>query len=221
MYTVKPLPEAIPNALLQRLLLAQPATIGHTLHEGFMDTGITTYFESARVVGTAITVQAPNLDGAIVHYAIGQSRPGDVLVVDRCGDNRHACIGGAMAYAARAAGLAGIIVDGPVTDLLELREYGVPVWSRGLSPITCKTLGIGGSFCLPVSCGGVSVAPGDAIFADVNGILVLRKEQIEMAVDRAIYLQEAEKVTLARMDKGEKYPDILGSTAVVMSKLNS
>src|SRR5690606_40409571 len=125
--------------------------------------------------------------------------------------HRHASLGGALAYAARAAGAAGIVVDGMVTDIAELRRYGMPVWARGLSTITVKTLGLGGDFCAPVSCGGVAVSPGDAILADENGVLVLPVSRIEFAAKKAIGLQEAEKHTLARVDAGERYPDILGT----------
>jgi len=219
MYFVKPLPQQIEAARLELLARAEPATIGHFLHTGFMDTGVKAMFSNRRVAGTAVTVRCPGQDGAMVHYAVGQARPGDVLVIDRCGDMRHACLGGAVAYSARAAGIAGIIVDGVVTDITELRRYGIPVWARGLTAITVKSLGIGGEFCVPVSCGGVAVSPGDAILADENGVLVLPPEQIEFAANKAIGMQNEEKNTLRRVDAGEKYPDILGTSAIIQSKL--
>ncbi len=215
MYELRPPPRQIDGALLDILRQAEPATIGHFLHTGFMEPGIRGLFPDIRIAGTAVTVLAPGPDATILHYAIGQARPGDILVIDRCGDMKHACMGGAVAYAARKAGVAGIIVDGMVTDIGELRQYGVPVWARGLSPITVKLLGMGGGFGVPVSCGGVAVMPGAAIFADENGVLVLEPDQIEAAVTRAIGMQNDEKRTLARLDAGEKYPDILGSTAII------
>src|ERR1700722_1563169 len=221
MYMLNPLPAQIDNKMLDLLRRAEPATIGHFLHTGFMDPGVRGLFPDIRIAGTAVTVRAPGPDATIVHYAIGQARPGDILVIDRCGDMKHACMGGAVAYAARKAGVAGIIVDGMVTDIGELRQYGVPVWARGLSPITVKMLGLGGGFSVPVSCGGVAVTPGDAIFADENGVLVLSPDQIEAAAKRAIGMQNDEKKTLARLDAGEKYPDIIGSTAVIQKHLTA
>ncbi len=219
MYVLKPLPPQIDEMLLDLLRKAEPATIGHFLHTGFMEPAIRGLFPNVRIAGTAVTVRAPSADGVMVHYAVGQARRGDVLVIDRCGDLKHACIGGAVAYAAKKAGIAGIVVDGMVTDIGELRDYGVPVWARGLSPITVKLLGLGGDFCKPVSCGGVAVNPGDAIFADENGVLVLNPSQIEAAAKRAIGMQTEERTTLARLDAGEKYPDILGSTAIIRKHL--
>jgi 4-hydroxy-4-methyl-2-oxoglutarate aldolase len=218
-YVLKPLPPQLDEQLLGLLRRAEPATIGHFLHTGFMEPAIRGLFPNVRIAGTAVTVRAPGADGVMVHHAVGKARPGDVLVIDRCGDHKHACVGGAVAYAAKKAGIAGIVVDGVVTDIGELRDYGVPVWARGLSPVTVKLLGLGGDFCVPVSCGGVMVNPGDAIFADENGVLVLDPGQIEAAAKRAIEMQIQEKTTLARLDAGEKYPDIVGSTTILQKHL--
>ena len=111
------------------------------------------------------------------------------------------------------------VVDGLVTDLGELRQYGLPVWSRGTSAVTTKMLGIGGDFCTSVSCGGVAVNPGDAVLADENGVLVLPVQDIEYAAKRAIQMSLDEKLTLARIDQGEKYPDILGSSKIIADVL--
>jgi regulator of RNase E activity RraA len=221
MYLLNPLPPPVDQDSLELLARAEPATIGHFLHTGFMTPAIKAHFQDVRIAGTAVTVRAPGMDGAIVHYALGQARPGDVLVIDRCGESTIACMGGAVAYAAKKAGIAGIIVDGLVTDLGEIRQYGVPVWSRGSCAITTKILGIGGEFCIPVSCGAVAVNPGDAILADENGVLVLNPRDIEAAATRAIEMQKAEKLTLARLDAGEKYPDIVGTTPILMKNVRT
>jgi 4-hydroxy-4-methyl-2-oxoglutarate aldolase len=219
MYVLNPLPTPVDGALLELLVQAEPAVIGHFRYTGFVSPAIRAHFQDRRVAGTAVTVRAPGMDGAMVHYAVGQARAGDILVIDRCGDESIATIGGAVAYAARAAGVAGIIVDGLVTDLGELRQYGVPVWSRGTSAVTVKTLGLGGEFCVPVSCGGVAVTPGDAILADENGILVIPPADIRASVTRALQMVQDEKRTLARIDAGEKYPDIMGSTQVILDAI--
>jgi regulator of RNase E activity RraA len=220
MYVLNPLPTPVPAELLELLVQAEPAVIGHFRYTGFMVPAIRAHFQDRRIAGTAVTVRVPGMDGAMVHYAVGKARPGDILVIDRCGDQAIATIGGAVAYAARKAGVAGIIVDGLVTDLGELRQYGVPVWSRGTSAVTVKTLGLGGEFCVPVSCGGVGVSPGDAILADENGILVLPADDIRESANRALQMMKDEKKTLARIDAGEKYPDIMGSTQVILDAID-
>ena len=220
MYQLNPLPPQVDRALLDLLVQAEPAVIGHFRYTGFMGPELRALFQDRRVAGTAITVRMPGMDGAMVHYAVGQARPGDFIVIDRCGDMSIASLGGAVAYAARAAGVAGIIVDGLVTDLGELRAYGVPVWSKGTSAVTVKTLGLGGEFCVPVTCGGVAVNPGDAILADENGILVLPAEDIDYSARRALQMMQDEKRTLARIDAGEKYPDIMGTTQVILDTID-
>ncbi len=219
MFTINPLPSQLPAALVAKLVRAEPATIGHFRDWGFMDPAIRAMQQDLRIAGPAVTVHQPGVDGTIIGYALGQLRPGDVLVVDRCGDTRHAGFGGVVAYAAKTAKVAGVIIDGVVADIGEIRQYGVPVWCRGLSAITTKRIGIGGSFCAPVSCGGVAVRPGDMIIADECGVVVLDRADAEAAADRAIAMQEAEGKTRARLDAGEKLPDISGATKVLEDAL--
>ncbi|MDN5515511.1 MAG: RraA family protein, partial [Pseudomonas sp.] len=72
-----------------------------------------------------------------------------------------------------------------------------------------------GEFCTPVQCGGVVVHPGDAVIADENGIVILPKALALPLAQRAIEFQNNEKHTLARLANGEKFPDIVGSRAVI------
>jgi regulator of RNase E activity RraA len=212
MYVLNDLPPQIDPALLDTLRAAEPATIGHVRHTGFMDPGIRALLPGyRRIAGTAVTVRAYGADTSIVHYALGKLRPGDVLILDRAGDARHAMCGGGVAFSAREAGCLGVIIDGMATDIQELREYGMPVWARGLSVVTGKPQFTYGEFCTSVSCGGVAVEPGDAILADENGVLVLKPHEITAAATRAVAMQEAEKVSLKRVAAGEKLPDINGT----------
>jgi regulator of RNase E activity RraA len=219
MFQLNALPSQLAPALVQKLVRAEPATIGHFRDWGFMDPAIRAMQPDVRIAGPAVTVHQPGIDGTIIGYALGKLRPGDVLVVDRCGDVRHACFGGVVAYAARAARVAGVIIDGVVADIGEIRRYGVPVWCRGLSAITTKRIGHGGTFCAPVSCGGVAVRPGDVIIADECGVVVLDPADAEAAADRAIAMQDGEVKTRARLDAGEKLPDISGATKVMEEAL--
>lgn len=215
MYIIEALPEAINPEELSVLLRAEPATIGHFITTGILSPQIRAHFENVRTVGTAVTVKMPGADGGILHYAMGCARPGDFLVVDRCGESVTAAMGGAMAYAAKQAGIAGIIIDGYVTDLGELRQHGVPVWSWGASAITTRVKGEEGEFCTAVQCGGVVVRPGDAVIADENGIVILPVAQALLLARRAIEFQDNEKHTLARLAQGEKFPDVVGSRPLI------
>jgi len=218
-FTLKPLPDLLDRKLSEKLVRAEPATIGHFRNSGFMDPGIRAMQRDVRIAGTAVTVRAPGMDGTIVGYALGQVRRGDVLVIDRAGDHRHAAFGGLVAYACKAAGLAGVIIDGVATDIGEVRQYSVPLWCRGLSAVTTKRIGLAGEFCVPVSCGGVAVNPGDVIIADECGIVVLDRAEAEAAADRAIGMQDAEAASRKRLDSGEKLPDISGATRILQEAL--
>jgi 4-hydroxy-4-methyl-2-oxoglutarate aldolase len=219
MFILKPLPPGLDGKLVDKLLKAEPATIGHFRNWGFMDPLIRAMQPDVRIAGPAVTVRAPGVDGTIVGYALGQVRPGDVLLIDRCGDHRHAAFGGLVAYACKVAGLAGVIIDGVATDIGEVRKYGVPLWCRGLSAVTTKRIGLAGEFCVPVSCGGVAVNPGDVVIADECGIVVLDRAEAEAAAERAIGMQEAEASSRKRLDAGEKLPDISGATKMLQDAL--
>lgn len=172
-YQVEPMPEQITDEQRQALLQLDTPTIGHHLEAGFMDPGITGRMPGRRIAGTAVTVRITLPDSVMAHYALKFIRRGDILVVDRGQDQRTACWGAATAYAAAAAGLTGLIVDGATTDIAEAEDAGLPIWCRGLSPVTTKYRGLGGEMNTAVSCGGVAVNPGDAILADDNGIAVI------------------------------------------------
>jgi len=218
-FTLKPLPSPLDERLVSKLVKAEPATIGHFRNSGFMDPAIRAMQADVRIAGPAVTVRAPGMDGTIVGYALGQLRRGDVLVIDRAGDHRHAAFGGLVAYACKVAGLAGVIIDGMATDIGEVRKYNVPLWCRGLSAVTTKRIGLAGEFCVPVSCGGVAVNPGDVIIADECGVVVLDRAEAEAAADRAIGMQDAEAASRKRLDSGEKLPDIAGATKVLQEAL--
>ncbi|MBS0454157.1 MAG: RraA family protein [Proteobacteria bacterium] len=197
--------------LLATVCEAEPATIGHFHAQGFLHPRIRAMAAARRTAGVAVTVRCEGTDGAILHHALGQLRPGDFLVIDRAGDELVACLGGASALAARLRGAAGAVVDGCVTDIEELRQAGLPVWARGLSARTTRGEGRVGSFCRPVECGGQQVRPGDIVLADENGVLVMAPEEAQGLARKALALQQAEQQTLARLRAGETYPQILGT----------
>ena len=213
MFVLNELPPPVDPDLLALLVRAEPATVGHHLYTGFMDPEIKALLPDKRIAGTAVTIRFAGIDSTIVHYALGRIRPGDVLVMDRVGDRKHAACGGAVVFAARAAGAVGIVIDGMATDIGEIRSYGLPVWARGLSAVTGKRQFHHGEFCVDIACGGVTVRPGDAILADENGVLVIDPARAKAAAEWAIAFQENEKKTLARLAAGEKLPDINGTTA--------
>ncbi len=219
MFVVNDMPKQIDGSLVELLEQAETATIGHVLYEGFVDRGIAALLPRRRVAGTAVTLRLPHADSTLLHYACKLVRPGDIVLIDRCGDTKYACWGGGMTLAMKLGGVKAGIIDGPATDLSEIQEFDLPMWCRGLSSITTRLLGVEGAMNVPVSVGGVVVNPGDAVLADEQGVLVLSPATAREAATRALEMQKREVTTHQRLRAGEKLPDISGATAIVEAKL--
>lgn len=221
MYSINPMPAQVPQDLLDLLAGVETATIGHSRHIGFMHRGIQPMVRGRTVVGTAVTVAIPGPDSTMLHHALGLLRPGDILVVDRLGDDRHACWGGAVTVSAKAAGAVAGIIDGPCTDLAEIEGSGFPVWARGLSPITTRIYDTGGGLNIPVCCGGAVVMPGDLILADDSGVLVLPVDEARQVGEAALQRQERGRRAEIEFAAGRsKLGGVSGATDKIMARLN-
>ena len=206
--------------LIKLLKDVEPATVGHFRHHGFIDPAIRPILKDVKVVGPALTVKTPGADSTVVHKVMELAKPGDVLVIDRCGDQKHACWGGMVTLSAHLKGLAGGIVDGPATDVDEIEELGFPLYCRGLSAITTKLLGFGGEINTVVQCGGVTVEPGDLIVADRNGIVVLKPSEAEEVATKALAMQEAEKTLAQELRNGKSLPSLSRANAIIAESEN-
>ena len=205
--------------LIEKFRAVEPPTVGHFRHDGFMSPRIRPLFPEALMVGPAVTVKTPANDSTMVHKVLEIAQPGDVIVVDRCGDTMHACWGGVVTAAAHLLGFAGAVVDGVATDLVEIVELKFPVYCTGTSAITSKILGLGGEINTPVQCGGVVVHPGDLVAADANGVLVLPPEDVERVMEEALKRQEREKAVIQRLRDGEHLADISIANKVIREKM--
>jgi 4-hydroxy-4-methyl-2-oxoglutarate aldolase len=153
-----------------------------------------------RVAGPAFTIRTGKHDNLMFHAAIYLAEPGDVIVVE-AGDDEMAVAGGNVCAIAQRRGVAALIVDGVIRDVVESREHRFPVFGRGVSPIPAKRVGDGG-MNVQIRCGGVIVNPGDVVVADEEGIVVvpraraddvLSKAQAKVAADSALSLDDWEK----------------------------
>ncbi|QKV91375.1 RraA family protein [Streptomyces sp. NA02950] len=179
-------------------------TLGHFLEEGFVDPRIRALVPDVKIVGRAVTVRIVPPDATPMAEALDLLGPGDVLVVDTGQNVTHAPVGAVTGCAAQAAGAAGIVVDGVVTDLRELREMRLPVFARGTSLLTTKRLGRrDGGVGRTVSCGGGVVRSGDLVLADDNGVLVISPQVAADVLARALASDRAEPALLTRLRAGE------------------
>jgi 4-hydroxy-4-methyl-2-oxoglutarate aldolase len=215
-YEIELSPPQISGEVVALLEQTETATVGHWRHWGFCNRAIQPLLRRRRVAGTAITLAIPGPDSTLLHHALGLLRPGDILVVDRLGDDRHACWGGGVTVAAKAAGAKAGVVDGPCTDLEEVEASDFPLWARGLAPITTRLYDLGGRLNKPVSIGGTVVMPGDAVLCDDTGVLILPPGEAEAEARRAIERQEAGLASQRRVQDGAKLGELSGATAKVL-----
>jgi len=168
--------ESVPQAVVAAFANVGVGDIGHIQQFEFMDTAIRPVWRDIRLVGTAVTVRMPSMDIGLNRKVIETAQRGDVIVVDRGGDTEIACWGGFAALLAKAKGVAGLIVDGAITDTMELTDLRWPVYSRSVSGLLGRNLG-GGEINTTINCGGVPISPGDLIVADDDGIVVIRPDE--------------------------------------------
>jgi RraA family protein len=127
---------------------------------------------SHALLGPAFTVKVRPGDNLMIHKALDLAQPGDVIVVDGAGDLSNALIGELMVLWAIRKNIAGIIIDGAIRDLATLRTLSIPVYAAGTNPAGPYKDGPG-EINFPISCGGVTIHPGDIIVGDADGVVVI------------------------------------------------
>jgi regulator of RNase E activity RraA len=136
-----------------------------------------------RIAGPAYPVACPAGDNLMLHIAIHRAPAGSVIVC-AAGDTNWAMAGGNVCAWAQQRGIVGFVVDGMIRDIGETRANRFPVFGRGVIPIpgVRKTPGL---IDVPVVCAGVTVAPGDVVIADEEGVVVLPAGQAEAILVKA------------------------------------
>jgi len=156
-----------------------------------------------RLAGPAYPVACPAGDNLMLHVAIHRAPAGSVIVC-AAGDSNWAMAGGNVCAYAKQRGIAGFVVDGVIRDIAETRKNAFPVFGRGVIPIpgVRKTPGL---INVAVVCGGVTVAPGDVVIADEEGIVVLPKAQAaDMLAKAQARAKKEEDTTLEQWVKNHK-----------------
>ena len=154
------------------------------------------------MAGPAYTVKGRAGDNLTLHAALNLCGEGDVLVVSNEEDATRALMGEVMmAYLRYTKKVAGIILDGPIRDIDEIGKWDFPVYCTGTTPGGPYKEGPG-EINVPISCGGISVNPGDIILADPDGIIVIPRQDAAAILEDAKKFQAADEKKLAAAKDG-------------------
>ncbi|MFC7439640.1 RraA family protein [Laceyella putida] len=175
-----------------------------------LDPSIKPLKEEYKIAGRAFTVNLPANDNLMFLKAIKEAKPGDILVVDAKGHQYNAIAGDFVVGMAQTLGLGGIVVDGVIRDVAEIKSLNFPVFCKGTTVAASGKAG-GGETGVPISCGGVTIYPGDIIVGDVDGVTVV-PERME---------QDVLKKALEKMAKDEERAgSILGNREAVINYID-
>ena len=202
--------EALPPETLDAWRDIPPAIVSDCMNRThFMAAAIKPVKPGIPLVGQARTVTAMVGDNGISHAAIPLVEKGQILVIDAGGYDDVAVWGGIMTRAAIARGVAGVVIDGGIRDVAEIRELGFPVYARAHVP-SGPHKGFGGIIDGPISCAGCPVKPGDIVIGDDDGVAVVPLEWADdmLAASREKLRQEED--TLKQIAEGKTSAELLG-----------
>jgi regulator of RNase E activity RraA len=166
--------------------LELPTTCISDAMEGLnnLDSAIKPLKEEYRIAGRALTVKMPVGDNLAVLKAMRNAQPGDVVVIDAKGDTYRAIAGDFVIGMAQTLGIQGFVVDGVIRDVQGIKKLDFPVFCKGTAVAASGKAGVG-EINVPISCGGVSINPGDIIVGDADGVVVISQSKEQEILRKA------------------------------------
>lgn len=175
--------------------------LSDNLHRSCGSVGLRPYHSPAPMVGTAVTVRTRGGDNLAVLRAFDFCRPGDVLVVDAGADVTNAIVGSIMSFYAASAGFAGMVIDGAIRDVAEIRERSFPVYARGVNHRGPYKDGPG-EINVAVTIGGMVVEPGDLVVGDQDGLVAFSPAIAASLIEKARAQHAKEEATIQAIREG-------------------
>ena len=188
-------------AIIARIRAIPVAPLSDQLHRNCGSSGLQPYHAPAPMAGTAVTVKTRGGDNLAILRAYDYCRPGDIMVVDADGELSNALVGGIMTFAAASLGLAGMVLDGAIRDVAEIRERTFPVYARGVTHRGPYKDGPG-AINVPVTVGGMVVNPGDIIVGDQDGLLAFAPQLADTVIEKALAQHLREEATMQAIRDG-------------------
>lgn len=185
--------ERPPESVVARLARLPLANISDAMHKhGVLHHEVRPVVPGMTACGPALTCGTVDLTVKI--FALGLARPGDVFVLAAGGIRDYACFGELASTILRQRGAAGAVVDGAARDLSGIREVGLPVFARSITPRNYHyPFGLPyGSVNEPVECAGIRVSPGDIVVAGDDGVVVVPRSIAAEVADAAEAIQREE-----------------------------
>jgi 4-hydroxy-4-methyl-2-oxoglutarate aldolase len=170
----------------------------------------------SRSAGPARTVRCHQGDNLMVHAAVAEARPGEVLVLTMPEPAAVALVGELLATQAKVRGVAALLVDAAVRDLDELRELGLPIWARHVR-VRGADKSVPGRIGEPVQVGGATIRQGDAVVLDADGAVVVERDRVEAVVAAARARAEREREKRAKLQAGALSYDLDGLRRLIES----